>query len=170
MPWNVPHKLTSGWWSNWTATWNTGQDLWGASNMTQYNHRYTKVGGTLYAYGSLHFTSNSNFGNGGAGWSLWLPHEWLYPDTNGGGRIIGEGFVGCPDVPPYRALHFTLQMVNTFNVFATPVLVQPTGQSGNYNAGADNLVTFDRTKLQWIANGGNVNMYYSLRYITDNDY
>lgn len=167
MAWTEQTQLTSGIWSNWSSSWNNGTDQWGASNMTQHNHRYTRVGGVVYAVGSLAFASNSNFGTGTAGWTLWLGENFLFIDSADGGRIIGEGVVSG-GTENSRALHFTLQMVNTFDVFAVPVPIQAVdpSHSGNYNAGCDNIVQFNRSLLQWVSNGGPVKMNYQLRFIT----
>ena len=66
MAWSVAssNTLEQGQWATWTANWNNGTGQWGASQMTQGNHRWTKVGGCLYAHGKLSLESTSNFGTG----------------------------------------------------------------------------------------------------------
>ena len=156
--------VTLGKWADWTANWNTGPDLFGATNATAYNHRWTKVGGCLYAHGRYTMTAGSNFGYGGT-WTLWFPSEWGgFVNTAAGGRIIGDGFA----TGSTRALHFQVHMVNTFNAFAVPVVVHNQGgPSQNFNAGADNRYILDTNTLSWIANGGFASLYYNFRFITD---
>jgi hypothetical protein len=157
--------VTLGKWADWTASWNNGTDQWGASNMTQNNHRWTKVGGIVYAHGSLAFTSASNFGTGTGTWTLWFPSEWgSFVNTQTGGRIIGDGWAAGST----RALHFHITMINTFDGFAVPIVVQNIGGPGqNFNAGADTYYPLNRDKLTWISNGSSVSMHYSLRFITN---
>lgn len=166
MAWNVAsnNTLEQGVWRDWTPSWKTGTDLWGATQMTNYNHRWTKVGGCVYAHGHINLGSTSNFGNGTDTWTLWFPNEWgSFVDSQTGGRFIGEGWAASST----RAVHFGITMINTFNGFAVPITVQHVGMEGNFNAGADNTYALDRSRLQWISNGGAVDMFYQLRFVTD---
>ena len=166
MAWSVAssNTLEQGQWATWSSNWNTGTDQWGASQMTRNNHRWTKIGGTLYAHGHINLGSTSDFGTGTGTWTLWFPSEWgSFADTNSGGRFIGEGWAASAT----RGLHFYVTMINTFDGFAVPIFVQHIGMAGNFNAGVDNTYAMDRSKLQWISNGGAVNIYFQLRFITN---
>lgn len=166
--WSVAsnNTLEQGQWKSWTPTWNTGTDAFGATNVTWNNHRWTKVGGCVYAHGHALFQANSNFGYGGT-WTLWFPGEWGgYADSAGGGRIIGDGWAAGY----FRGGHFQMTMVNTLNGFAVPTYVQNVGgPSQNFNAGADNRDILSTSQLYWLSNNGAtpVSMYYQLRFISD---
>lgn len=167
MPWNIAPNSTleQGQWADWFSLWNNGPDLWDATHMTRKNHRWTKVGGCLYAHGKIELKSYSNFGNGTDIWVLWLPIAWGgFVDNRSGGRIIGDGYAAGN----YRGLHFQVQMVNTFQGFAVMTAVEPTS-GGTFNNGADNVYNLNRSKLYWLSSEGasDVSIYFQLCFITD---
>lgn len=148
---NTGDVLGMGKWASWTPDWITGTDKRGATNSVNLNHRWTVVGGTLYANGGIDMASNSNFGYGDT-WTLWFPVEWYYfVNTQTGGRIVGDGiaFGGTG-----RALNFTLVMVNTYDWLAVGQFVRSTKVGGgNFHNGLDETLPLSTSSLSWVANG-----------------
>ena len=166
MGWNENTQLTSGKWSNWTQTWETGVDIWGASDMTTSNSRYTIVGGILYAQGAFRLGPSTNFGNGADLWKLWIPPEFgPYIDWSTGGRILGDGII-WGDALPWPAWQFQLRAINLYSTFLYMSVARNEGGPGQqFNGGADTLVNLSRSSLSLL--GAPLICSFKMQFITD---
>lgn len=172
MAWNSGTNLGGGAWQNWTPTFNTGTDLWNASNMTYYNCRWTMVEGTVYALGNFTLAAGTNYGNGTEVWTLWTPPEMpRYVDTDTGGRMIGKGHIYDNADPPTNAAVLNLNAVNNFTFFYFDMIRYTVMGGGNWNNGTYNRVDFKRSELSSLA-GGNRALYVSwyMKYIGETNY